>query len=50
MLKDAVPLREIARALVVMLRHHGDVLLASPVLSVLQHFPQDLERTERTWP
>ena len=41
MLKDAVPLREIARALVVMLRHHGDVLLASPVLSVLQgHAPK----------
>ncbi len=41
MLKDAVPLREIARALVVILRHHGDVLLASPVLSVLQaHAPK----------
>ncbi|MEO8143203.1 MAG: putative lipopolysaccharide heptosyltransferase III [Betaproteobacteria bacterium] len=41
MLKDAVPLREIARALVVVLRHHGDVLLASPVLGVLrEHAPQ----------
>ena len=41
MLKDAVPLKEIARALVVMLRHHGDVLLASPVLSVLKaHAPK----------
>jgi heptosyltransferase-3 len=41
MLKDAVPLGEIARALVVMLRHHGDVLLASPVLSVLKaHAPK----------
>ncbi|MBC7804093.1 MAG: putative lipopolysaccharide heptosyltransferase III, partial [Candidatus Parcubacteria bacterium] len=41
MLNDAVPLGEIARALVVMLRHHGDVLLASPVLSVLQsHGPR----------
>ena len=41
MLKDAVPLREIARALVVVLRHHGDVLLASPVLGVLRgHAPQ----------
>ena len=41
MLKDAVPLGEIARALVVMLRHHGDVLLASPVIGVLQgHAPQ----------
>ena len=25
-------------------------LTPMPVLSVLQHFPQDLERTERTWP
>ena len=41
MLKDAVPLGEIAHALVVMLRHHGDVLLASPVLGVLKaHAPQ----------
>jgi len=40
MLKDAVPLKEVARALVVMLRHHGDVLLASPVLNVLKaHAP-----------
>jgi heptosyltransferase III len=34
--RDAVPLGEIARALVVMLRHHGDTLLASPVLSALK--------------
>jgi len=41
MLKDAVPLKEIARALVVMLRHHGDVLLATPVLGVLKaHAPK----------
>ena len=41
MLKDAVPLGEIARALVVMLRHHGDVLLASPVLGALKaHAPK----------
>ncbi len=33
---DAVPLGEVARALVVILRHHGDVLLASPVLQVLK--------------
>ena len=40
MLNDAVPLGEIARALVVMLRHHGDVLLASPVAAALQaHVP-----------
>jgi heptosyltransferase-3 len=35
-LRDAVPLGEIARALVVMLRHHGDVLLASPVPAALK--------------
>ena len=43
MLKDAVPLGEIARALVVMLRHHGDVLLASPVLSVLKAHAPNIE-------
>ena len=35
MVKDAVPLGECGRALVIKLRHHGDVLLAAPVLSVL---------------
>jgi len=41
MLKDAVPLGEIARALVIKLRHHGDVLLAAPVLRVLKaHAPR----------
>ncbi len=41
MLKDAVPLEECARALVVKLRHHGDVLLASPVLGALKaHAPK----------
>src|SRR5262249_14860617 len=40
MVKDAVPLQECGRALVVKLRHHGDVLLAAPVLSVLKaHAP-----------
>src|SRR6266581_1912294 len=40
MVKDAVPLGECTRALVVKLRHHGDVLLAAPVLSVLKtHAP-----------
>jgi heptosyltransferase III len=40
MLKDAVPLGECGRALVVKLRHHGDVLLASPVLGALKaHAP-----------
>ena len=41
MVRDAVPLGECGRALVVKLGHHGDVLLASPVLSVLKaHAPQ----------
>src|SRR5919204_4561674 len=41
MVRDAVPLGECARALVVKLRHHGDVLLAAPVLSVLKaHAPR----------
>src|SRR5512134_1289752 len=35
-IRDAVPLGEIAHALVVMLRHHGDVLLASPVPTALK--------------
>ncbi|MBI2960020.1 MAG: putative lipopolysaccharide heptosyltransferase III [Betaproteobacteria bacterium] len=33
---DAIDPREVRRALVVKLRHHGDVLLASPVFSVLK--------------
>ena len=38
---DAIDPREIRRALVVKLRHHGDVLLASPVIAVLKrHAPQ----------
>ncbi|MGH8765650.1 MAG: hypothetical protein ACRET8_08020, partial [Burkholderiales bacterium] len=36
MFNDAIPLGEVARALVVMLRHHGDVLLAAPVLGALK--------------
>lgn len=35
-LSDAVPLGEIGRVLVTKLRHHGDVLLASPVISSLK--------------
>src|SRR4030095_2580459 len=35
-LPDAVPLGEVRRALVTKLRHHGDVLLASPVVAVLK--------------
>ena len=38
---DAIDLSRVRRALVVKLRHHGDVLLASPVFSVLKaHAPQ----------
>jgi len=38
---DAVDLSQVQRALVVKLRHHGDVLLASPVIAVLKnHAPQ----------
>jgi heptosyltransferase-3 len=41
MVPDAVDLARARRALVVKLRHHGDVLLASPVFSVLKsHAPQ----------
>src|SRR5579871_3245411 len=41
MVRDAVPLGECARALVIKLRHHGDVLLAAPVLGALKaHAPR----------
>jgi len=40
MVKDPVPLGEVNRVLVIKLRHHGDVLLSSPVFSVLKaHAP-----------
>lgn len=42
-LGDAVPLDSCARALVVKLRHHGDVLLATPVLNVLKARAAQLE-------
>ena len=35
-LRDAVPLGELKRVLVIKLRHHGDVLVSSPVFSVLK--------------
>lgn len=35
-LRDAIPVGEIRRALVIKLRHHGDVLVSSPVFSVLK--------------
>src|SRR5262245_13260696 len=43
MVKDAVPLGECGRALVVKLRHHGDVLLAAPVLRALKAQSPKLE-------
>ncbi|BAK78453.1 lipopolysaccharide heptosyltransferase III [Pseudogulbenkiania sp. NH8B] len=40
MLKDVIDLAAVKRVLVIKLRHHGDVLLTSPVFSVLkQHAP-----------
>jgi len=43
MVRDAVPLGECGRALVVKLRHHGDVLLATPVISLLKARAPHLE-------
>lgn len=37
MLKDAIDLSAVRRVLVVKLRHHGDVLLSSPVVAALKH-------------
>lgn len=38
MLKDAIPLSDLRRVLVTKLRHHGDVLLSSPVFSALKTY------------
>jgi heptosyltransferase-3 len=43
MVRDAVPLGECKRALVIKLRHHGDVLLASPVIGALRAAAPSLE-------
>ncbi len=43
MLKDEVDLHGVRRVLVTKLRHHGDVLLASPVFSVLKAHAPHLE-------
>lgn len=41
MWKDSIPLDQIRRALIIKLRHHGDVLLSSPVAAALQaHAPE----------
>ena len=42
-LPDAVPLTALRRALVTKLRHHGDVLLASPVFSALKRAAPHVE-------
>jgi heptosyltransferase III len=43
MVRDAVPLGECGRALVMKLRHHGDVLLAAPVIALLKARAPSLE-------
>jgi heptosyltransferase-3 len=40
---DAIPLVEVRRVLVIKLRHHGDVLLSSPVFSVLKQYAPQAE-------
>ena len=43
MVNDAIDLNSIRRVLVIKLRHHGDVLLTSPVFSVLKNHAPHLE-------
>jgi heptosyltransferase-3 len=43
MLKDAIDLSALERVLVIKLRHHGDVLLTSPVFTVLKNHAPHLE-------
>ena len=43
MLSDAIDLSSLRRVLVTKLRHHGDVLLTSPVFSVLKNHAPHLE-------
>jgi heptosyltransferase-3 len=43
MLNDAIELSSLRRVLVVKLRHHGDVLLTSPVFTVLKNHAPHLE-------
>ena len=53
-LPDAIPLPEIRRALVTKLRHHGDVLLTSPVFTTLKRLAPQMEIDalvyRDTWP
>jgi heptosyltransferase-3 len=43
MVEDPVPLSELRRALVIKLRHHGDVLLTSPLFKALKNHAPQLE-------
>lgn len=43
MLADAIDLAQVRRALVIKLRHHGDVLLTSPVFQVLRNHAPHIE-------
>ncbi|TCV84293.1 putative lipopolysaccharide heptosyltransferase III [Sulfurirhabdus autotrophica] len=43
MVNDAIDLNSLRRVLVIKLRHHGDVLLSSPVFSVLKNHAPHLE-------
>ena len=43
LLTDPVPLAQVGRALVIKLRHHGDVLLASPVIAALKSHAPSIE-------
>jgi heptosyltransferase-3 len=43
MLADAIPLHQLQRVLVVKLRHHGDVLLTSPLFTALKAAAPHLE-------
>jgi len=43
MLSDAIDLNTVHRALVIKLRHHGDVLLTSPVFQVLKNHAPHIE-------
>ena len=43
MAEDRVPLQQLRRALVIKLRHHGDVLLTSPVFASLKTHAPDCE-------
>ncbi|SMF02362.1 glycosyltransferase family protein [Pseudogulbenkiania subflava] len=49
MLKDAIDLATVKRVRVIKLRHHGDVLLTSPVFSVLKQYALPAELDARVY-